>query len=217
MHALLKHLQGKDHVIWDWNGTLLSDVPHAIETINGLLAPRGLPLMNLERYRGTFCFPIRKYYEAIGFDLKAEAFEDLCDLFVEAFMEKVTQCGLIPGARELLEQLKGAGRLQSVLSATHQADLDRMVADFALRPCFDFVYGIEGRLAASKVARGHDLVKVSGVGRDRTVLIGDTDHDLEVAHDLGISVVLVTHGHQSAERLRRLHDNVVDIGSESGV
>ena len=83
---------------------------------------------------------------------------------------------------------------------------------FALEPYFDFVYGIEDKLAASKLHRGHDLIRASGVAPGKTILIGDTDHDLEVAQALGISVVLVTHGHQSTERLRRIHQNVVDVG-----
>lgn len=211
MQKLFDHLHDKDHVIWDWNGTLLSDVEHAVATINTLLAPRGLPLMDVERYRQTFCFPIRKYYEAMGFDLEAESFADLCDTYVEAFMSKVTQCPLMPGSRELLHRVKRAGKTQSMLSATHQPHLHEMVAAFDLEACFDFVFGIEDKLAASKVRRGHDLIQASGVPPARTILIGDTDHDLEVAQSLGIAVVLVSHGHQCAERLRCIHHNVVDV------
>jgi hypothetical protein len=38
----------------------------------------------------------------------------------------------------------------------------------------------------------------------RTLLIGDTDYELEVGHALGIPVLLVTPGRQSAERLKCL-------------
>ena len=30
------------HVVWDWNGTLLDDVEHAIVALNGLLDERGI-------------------------------------------------------------------------------------------------------------------------------------------------------------------------------
>src|SRR5262245_43055202 len=63
MQQLFQRLGDIDHVIWDWNGTLLNDVTHAIDTINFLLEPRGLPLMSIERYREIFGFPIRRYYE----------------------------------------------------------------------------------------------------------------------------------------------------------
>jgi phosphoglycolate phosphatase len=211
MQRLFDQLQDVDHVVWDWNGTLLSDVPHAVATINLLLAPRGLPLMDVERYRNTFGFPIRRYYETLGFDLEAEPLAGLCDTFVEAFMSKVGECAMASGSRELLQLIKLAGKMQSILSATDQPNLQQMVAGFGLQPYFDFVFGIEDKLAAGKVSRGHDLMRASGVAPEKTLLIGDTDHDLEVGQALGIPVLLVTHGHQSAERLRKIHDNVVDI------
>ena len=213
MQQLFHRLGDIDHVIWDWNGTLLNDVPHAIGTVNFLLEPRGLPLMSIERYREVFGFPIRGYYETLGFDLQAESFADLCDQFIDRFIAKVGECPLAPGSRELLAKIKASGKKQSVLSATEQSRLHDTVAQFGLSHYFDFVFGIADRLAGSKVQRGHDLMRESGVPPTRTLLIGDTDHDLEVGHALGISVLLVTHGHQSAERLRRLHHDVIDVSA----
>jgi len=212
MLKLFDALRDKDHVIWDWNGTLLNDVQHAVDTMNDLLASRGLPLLDIERYRQTFCFPIRKYYEALGFDLASEPFSDLCDRYVDVFMAKVNDCELVAGSRELLRGIKGAGKMQSVLSATDQPNLQRMVTAFELETCFDFIFGIENKLAASKLHRGHELIHASGIAPARTILIGDTDHDLEVAQALGISAVLITHGHQCARRLRGIHHDVVDVG-----
>jgi phosphoglycolate phosphatase len=213
MQQLFHRLGGIDHVIWDWNGTLLNDVPHAVDTINFLLEPRGLPLMSIERYREVFSFPIRQYYETLGFDLQAESFADLCDQFMARFLAKVGECPLAPGSRELLAQIKAAGKKQSVLSATEQGCLRGMMSQFGLSQYFDFVFGIADKLAVGKVQRGHDLMRESGVPPTRTLLIGDTDHDLEVAQALGISVLLVTHGHQSEERLKRLHHDVIDISA----
>lgn len=213
MQQLFHRLGDIDHVIWDWNGTLLYDVAHAVDTINFLLEPRGLPLMNIERYREIFSFPIRRYYETLGFDLQAESFADLCDQFMDRFLAKVGDCTLAPGSRELLGQIKASGKKQSVLSATEQTTLRDMMSQFDLSHHFDFVFGIADKLAFSKVQRGHDLMRESGVPPTRTLLIGDTDHDLEVGHALGISVLLVTHGHQSAARLKRLHHDVVDVSA----
>src|SRR5690348_2232161 len=127
MQHLFHRLGDIDHVIWDWNGTLLNDVPHAVDTINLLLEPRGLPLIDIERYREIFGFPIRGYYETLGFDLQAESFAGLCDQFVDRFLAKVGECSLAPGSCELLGQIKASGKKQSVLSATEQRSLHAMI------------------------------------------------------------------------------------------
>ena len=210
MQKLFNFLQDKDHVIWDWNGTLLDDVGHAVATMNTLLAPRGLPALDLVRYRQTFGFPLRGYYEACGFDLRSEPLSELCETFVDAFMAGVYDCPLVPGSRELLHAVKRAGKTQSVLSATDQENLENMVRGFQLETVFDFVFGVDNKLGSSKIDRGHELLAASGVDRTRSILVGDTDHDLEVGRALGIPVVLVAHGHQSTARLRTVHDIVLE-------
>ena len=88
-----------------WGVMLLDDVPHAIDTINFLPEPRGLPLMSVERYREIFDFPIRRYYETLGLDLQAESFAGVCDQFIVRFMAKVGERPLAPGSRELFAQI----------------------------------------------------------------------------------------------------------------
>ncbi|MCK5586868.1 HAD family hydrolase, partial [Candidatus Bipolaricaulota bacterium] len=51
-------------------------------------------------------------------------------------------------------------------------------------------------------SRGHDLLRDFGIDPSTALLIGDTDHDAEVAEKLGTAAALVACGHQSEERLR---------------
>lgn len=211
MLKLFDHIKSAEHIIWDWNGTLLSDVNYAVHTVNKLLQARNLPLLDRERYQKTFCFPIRKYYDLLGFDLENESFEKLCDEFVGSFMAGIHTCNLMPGARDILKKVKDSGKMQSVLSATDQPNLNKMMDSFGVRPYLDHIYGIEDKMAASKIHRGHDLMAATGIAKEKTLMIGDTDHDLEVGHALGIDVILLSHGHQCVTRLRKIHHAVIDM------
>ena len=62
----------KNIVFWDWNGTLLDDVDVCIEAMNRLLERRGMDLISIERYRDIFDFPVKNYYEKLGFDFDNE-------------------------------------------------------------------------------------------------------------------------------------------------
>lgn len=211
MKSLEKHLEPFEHVIWDWNGTLLSDVDYAVQTVNLSLKKRNLPLITRSVYQETFCFPIKSYYQKIGLPTEDEHFEVLCHEFVENFMQGIFDCPLNPGAKEILAHVKDMNKMQSILSATDQENLDRMMHAFKLRPYLDHVFGIENKYAAGKVHRGHQLVEVAKKDRAKTVLIGDTDHDLEVGKAIGVSVILLAHGHQSKERLDKIHDMVIEF------
>lgn len=211
MDAIHNHLGDKEHVIWDWNGTLLADLDHAVTTVNRLLTEEKLQPISMEEYKKAFGFPVVDYYKKLGFDTSPENFLNLCDRFNHYFYEGLHMCDLWPGVRETLEFVKTNGKMQSLLSASEHSMLLSSVRWFQLEHVFDHVVGIHDKTAASKVARGLELIERVHIPREKTVLIGDTDHDLEVANAMGIDAILVEHGHQCPTRLKAVHNNVIKI------
>lgn len=209
MNLLLTELAHKRHIIWDWNGTLLDDLEHNVATMNWLLATEGLPTITVDHHRQHFGFPVNGYYDKLGFDTSPNTFRDLCEQFNNRFYGGLDRCSLTPGALEILDQVHAAGKRQSILSATEQLTLESAVHRFGIRHYFAHVFGIADAQASSKLDRGHQLLYASGIHADDTVLIGDTDHDLEVGNALGVDVILIDHGHQAIDRLRSIHHKVV--------
>ncbi len=206
---ILNELKDIEHVIWDWNGTLLNDLDHSVAIANQLLSDHQLPLIDRDYHRQVFGFPVQNYYATLGFDFEKESFASLCERFVDKFMAGVHQLPLVESTEKVLRILHTNGVKQSVLSATDQFNLDKMINDFNLNGIFSHVYGIEDKLAASKIERGHELIKISKIPLEKTIIIGDTLHDLEVAKALGIEALLVGHGAQCALRLKRAHHRVI--------
>jgi len=208
---LTQAIADKEHIIWDWNGTILDDVQYCVDTINPLLQQHQLSTISVERYRQLFEFPIRNYYDKLGFDYSRQSFEDLCHHFVDRYMEGVHCCEPYAAIEGLLAAVKVSGKTQSLLSATDQPNLEMMVQRFQYVDHFDFVYGIDNKLAASKLARGRELIVQSQISPEKTLMIGDTLHDLEVGLALGVEVVLLSHGHQSHGRLSAQHHRVLAL------
>lgn len=211
MHKLLNVISSKKHVVWDWNGTLLDDAHHAVNIMNHLLSEHQLPIINQKTYKELFGFPVKNYYEKLGFDFSKINFEQLSHKFVDHYMQGVSQCRPFLHSKKLLQEVKKQNKMQSILSASDQDSLNHVVSHFQLKDYFDHLFGIDNKLAGSKLNRGFDLLKEAGVPASETVLIGDTDHDLEVGKALGVEVVLLAHGHQSEERLRQVHHQVIKI------
>ncbi|MGE0527801.1 MAG: HAD family hydrolase [Bdellovibrionales bacterium] len=211
MQLLKPHLAAKSHVIWDWNGTLLSDVQLAVDSVNRLLAEERLGQLDVESYKKVFGFPVIEYYRRLGFDTSPGKFTELCERFNEHFHAGLHTCDLWPGARDILGEVKAQGKTQSLLSASEHNLLLRSIGMFDLAHLFDEIVGISDKTAGSKVDQGRNLLERTASPRDQTILIGDTDHDLEVAQALGIDVILVEHGHQCPTRLRDIHHCVLKV------
>lgn len=210
MIQLKDRLAHKKHVVWDWNGTLLNDVDAVLGAIGDLLEGHGLARVDRDQYRAVFGFPILEYYKKLGFDFEKESFEVLSERFVAHYAARASECALHSGSQDLFGALDKIGIVQSVLSAAHEPHLLRQLEHYGIRGHFRNVFGLSDHYAASKVARGKQLLDVCGFAAADTILVGDTDHDLEVGQELGIDVLLLADGHQSYERLRGLHHNVLE-------
>jgi phosphoglycolate phosphatase len=197
-------------IIWDWNGTLLNDLGLCLASINALLEKRSLPLLDRNSYKEVFSFPVKNYYAAIGFDFDREDFEVPAKEFIDLYNSGLNSCALHPAARDVLSRFKTAGARQFVLSAMQQSMLTASLKHNRILHFFEGIAGLDDHYAVSKIDRGRQLIREYDIEKENAWMVGDTDHDFEVAEALGIRCILVADGHQSAERLRNTGAVVVE-------
>lgn len=205
MQQLKAFLNGKKQIIWDWNGTLLNDVETSVAAMAQVLKSRGMPPLDTDTYRSVFGFPIKTYYARIGLDTGEEEMTRLSHEFHKNYDDEFAACRLHNGVEEMLDELKSLEIKHSILSAAQQDWLLKQLHHFGIRNYFEHVYGLTNFLGQSKVDRGHELIQASDLSPKELLLVGDTDHDVEVAQALGIDVVIYADGHQSPERFRHLN------------
>lgn len=191
-----------DTVIWDFNGTLIDDLDLVVRTVNTQLTKRDLSPLTAKAYRDVFGFPVEDYYRRIGVTFENETMSDLSADFFADYGPALKDCPLHDGALEVLELLKKKVPRQFVLSAMEQGMLRSMIRHLGIEHFFDGIYGLAHQKADSKISRCRELQKDFDIDPRTTLFIGDTAHDAEVAQTLGLSVALISTGHQSAERLR---------------
>jgi phosphoglycolate phosphatase len=195
-------MRSTDVIIWDWNGTLLDDLWLALEIANGMLARRGLPTMDADRYRAIFDFPVERYYRIAGFDFDREPFPVLADEFITEFNRRLPECRLRERAVETLEHLRGQGVQQMILSASRKESLVTGVEHYGVTGFFDALHGLDDHFAVSKADLARTVAETLPTEPERVVMVGDTLHDVEVAEAMGVRCVLIAGGHQSEERLQ---------------
>jgi phosphoglycolate phosphatase len=194
-------IDGIQHVIWDWNGTLLDDVEACVGAINPLLRQRGLARLSPSSYRAKFGFPVKAYYAALGFNMASEDWDALAKAFHRHYARTSRASPLRAGAMATVRSLRARGLAMSVLSASERSILRRMLREHGIAAFFDHVYGLDDLYAGSKLELGRQLVNSIGIAPDRILLVGDTQHDFDVARDMRCHCALMTGGHQSAPRL----------------
>lgn len=197
------------HCIWDFNGTILNDMSAGIRAVNELLLKRGLPqISGIEQYRSIFVFPVKSYYETLGFDFSKEPYDKIAHEWVALYLEYVKDCSLCDGVAQTLEKFNSCGLEQVLLSATERKMLDSQIEELGLKDCFSEILGLDNIYAVSKLSMACEWKKSKK--NMNAFMIGDTEHDCAVANAMGIDCYLVCSGHQSKERLEKLGVPVFD-------
>ena len=144
---------------------------------------------------------MRPFYAELGVDLAHEDWDRICVDF-HRFVDDEPKV-LRADARAALQLAREAGLRQTILSALREDLLRRDVAAAGIADFFEAIYGVDNLDGASKLSRGHDLVRdlTLSTATCELFFIGDTLHDVEVARELGAKCILVDGGHQTADRL----------------
>jgi phosphoglycolate phosphatase len=193
-----------EDVAFDWNGTLLNDLEYCVSVTNSLLVEHQLPHLTVERYREVFRFPVQDYYQDLGFDFVNHAFETVSNAWMARYNSAVLKLDLFDQSEELIRELHTNGVPCAILSAAQEKDIHDLLRHHRLDDCFHQVFGLDHSHATSKKQRGKELLECLGKPAEKVMLIGDTDHDFEVAHALGMEVLILADGHQTYERLSKL-------------
>lgn len=195
------------HIIWDWNGTLLNDIGASLASVNDMLEMRGRPPMDIDFYRECIGVPIIKFYEK-AFDMENEDYSVIIKQYNEGYLRHLSSCGLTDGVIEVLDYFEKNGVKQAIISSSNNSLLIQNVTKYGIFDRFDAVLGAADFYAGSKIERAENYLKNSG-GDCRVLVVGDLEHDAEMAAQIGADCVLLTSGHENRERLYAANATVI--------
>ena len=199
------------YVVFDFNGTILDDVLVGLKAENVCIKTYlNRPPMELDEYLHKFTFPVKTYYEKIGFNWNdGYTYEEVGDLWFKMYREFRNEYKIYDGVEEMLIKNHELGNKNILLSASSLKELKIQLEELGIDKYFDEVLGIDNIYAESKVQIAVNWIK--GKNPDDCMFIGDSLHDLESAKAMGIkNCVLVAKGHQAKDILVAEYDNVVD-------
>lgn len=203
-------LSNYKHIIWDWNGTLFNDVELCCNIINNILIESNLPHLSIEKYKEIFTFPVKEYYQKAGLDFDKVSFEELGKQFMDEYESRKFECSLYDEAENFLDKISKMNIEQSVLSAYSQQPLENLITHYGIRNYFIGLAGLDNIYANGKVELGKRWMQKLNLPKGKTVLIGDTLHDFDVANEIGADCILIASGHQKKETLLNSGTLVLD-------
>ena len=197
------------YLIFDFNGTIIDDVDLSVECINKCIGKYlNRNKLTKEEYRNIFTFPVKKYYEDVGFNFNRLSWEEVGSFWMEHYMNNYQKCNVYNGIIDLLKSNKEKDIKNIIISASKTDYLIRQLKDLNILEYFDEILGIDNIYAESKVNIALNFIKDKN--KNECLLIGDSIHDKEVADAIGVECILLAYGHQNKEKLLKVSNKVYD-------
>ncbi len=190
------------HVVWDWNGTLLDDLPIVIEAVNQSIAQFGVGPIDGDGYRDHYTRPVQLFYESLFSRPISEAeWTRLNATFHDTYFELAETVGLAPDALDAMDLATDSDLSQSLLSMSPHGWLTDVVARLEITERFELVDGLSEESGGRKAAHLEAHLRYLGISGEGVIVIGDTPDDVLAARHVGAEPILFHGGSHHLEAL----------------
>ncbi len=195
-----------DLIVTDLGGTMVKTDDAIIEAVKMAATQLGIPDGYTDPVYDVFGTSIWEYVHAY----LPEGYKDRTDkcharfweLFPHAVIEQITP---FDGVEEALVELKQRGVKLAILSGLKIESIEEIVATFQFKDWDAVRSSMPIKAAADSRAQGIvALVEEFGVAPERTIYIGDTDHDVRQARKAGVIAAVVKTGGQALRHLDKI-------------
>lgn len=189
-------------VVFDWDGTLVDSTAIIARALQDALRDMGEPVPGDDAARFVIGLGLDDAIHSIAPTLPKSRYRELALLYRGHYLAHEDDISLFAGATELLNDLDVAGRFLAVATGKSRAGLDRALQASGLRAHFAATRcGDEGFPKPHPDMLLH-LMERLGASPEDTLMVGDTTHDIELAHNAGVQAIAVAYGAHATARLR---------------
>lgn len=193
-----------DLIVFDWDGTLLDSANVIVSSIQGAARDVGLPQPSAENARHVIGLGLSEALEYLFPGLPPQQSGSLTDRYRYHYFTYEQKIFLFEGVTEIIETLHAEDFLLAVATGKSRTELNKALESSGLG-----VYFHASRCADETFSKPHpamllELMEQFGVEAGRTLMIGDTTHDLQMAINAKVAGLGVAYGAHPRENLSSL-------------
>ena len=189
-----------DLIAFDWDGTLFDSTALIARCIQAACADVGAAVPSDRDASFVIGMGLSEALRHAAPELPRERYPELADRYRHHYFAQQHEILMFDGALAMLASLKARQHRLAVATGKSRRGLDEALQSKQLQGLFDAT-----RTADETTSKPHpqmllELMSETGARPERTLMIGDTTHDLQLAANAGAASVGVSYGaHDSVE------------------
>ena len=188
-------------LVFDWDGTLCDSAAQITKAVHAAIADASLPERSDEQIKALIGIGIREFAQHLFPEHDEVLYAQFIDRYRYHFFAKIAETTLFPGVTELLEQLKKQGYHLAIATSKSSAGIKKAIEEVNIEHLFDTTRGADQTSSKPDPHMLEEIMTELMVEPKETLMIGDTEFDLQMAKNAGVDSIAVTSGMHPKEQL----------------
>jgi len=194
-----------DFIVFDWDGTLMDSTKTIISCIQSAARDLGLPVPSVKNASHVIGLGMLDALKAAMPDVDPQFYPKIIERYRQHYFNQDNDLVLFDGAQEMLTDLSQQGYFLAVATGKSRVGLNRALNASKLLTLFDATRCADETFSKPHPAMLQELTRELGQDMHRTVMIGDTTHDLLMASNAGAEAIGVNYGAHEHHALQELN------------
>lgn len=183
-----------DLICFDWDGTLFDSTAIIVRSIQQAVLDVGGAKPTDEAASYVIGMALMPALAHAAPDVPKEKYPLLGERYRHHYLATQHDISLFDGVLPMLADLKGRHHWLTVATGKSRRGLDDVLASRQLHGIFDGSRTADETAGKPDPRMLHELMRELGADPERTLMIGDTTHDLQMARNAGVASVGVSYG-----------------------
>jgi len=183
-----------DLIAFDWDGTVADSTAIISRSIQEAVRDVGGTVPSAEQAAYVIGMALMPALARAAPDVPAEKYAELANRYRHHFFKHQDDICVFDGMLTLLADLRGRGHWLAVATGKSRMGLNQALQDPQLKGLFDGSRTADETAGKPSPLMLQELMAEFGVEPERTLMIGATTHDLQMAVNAGCACVGVSYG-----------------------
>lgn len=190
-----------DLIAFDWDGTLFDSTALISSSIQAAVRDVGGTVPDDRLASHVIGLGLQHALALAAPDVPRHRYRELGERYRHHYMAQQNEVTLFAGVRELLEALRRDQHQLAVATGKSRIGLDQALRDSGLHGYFAATQTADETAGKPDPLMLYELMSELGTKPERTLMVGDTSHDLRMARHAGCPSIAVSYGAHEPETL----------------
>lgn len=192
-----------DLIVWDWDGTIADSTGMISQALIKAAEQAGLPALTEARARSIIGLGLRESIEVLYGDIPAFQAQALAINYNRNYYAGENTIVLFTGIADTIAAIARKGCKQAVATGKGRRGLNTALELSQLSRYFSATKTVDECFSKPHPQMLDELMDELVVMPERTLMIGDSQYDMQMGKNAGVITAAVSYGSQSASHLQQ--------------